>query len=482
MTVTGIKKLCKQSLPWIIIAMGIVLRFRQYISDRSLWLDEAHLARNIVERSFTGLLQPLSYDQNAPIGFMLLSKLATMIGGPTSLALRFFPLVFGIIALFLFYRIARHFLRPSGTIIALTFFSFATPMVYYSAEFKQYMGDVLATLILWYFFLVAPPKNRIWLVVLGAVVVWFSHASIFILAALGVADVSLWKYAVPYWIASFSLNYLFFLRYSLSEVIINNWKGHFLVFPWLQGEQSDIFSQSIRRMLGFFVNTDTVFGHSVVLLLGYGKFIKTHAKQSMVFILPIVFLFIASGFQKYPFVPRLFLFLAPSLYLAIGAGVDVLVAWGGDVGHRVGKFIILISILPLLLWGIVPSTIQEFTHEIKVEELHQVLTYLHKNYEAGDTIYLYYAAESPFSFYAPKFGLDKVPVIIGISSREDVMKYQEDLQKLKGKPRVWVVFSHIYKRGVFGEDRYITAYLDAIGKRLDYYPQVGASLYLYDLR
>ena len=51
---------------WIIIGLGIILRLVQYLYNRSLWLDEASLALNVIEKSFSGLLQPLGYDQMAP--------------------------------------------------------------------------------------------------------------------------------------------------------------------------------------------------------------------------------------------------------------------------------------------------------------------------------------------------------------------------------------------------------------------------------
>ena len=39
----------------------VLLRVRQYATNRSLWQDESSLALNIVERGFRGLLEPLDY-------------------------------------------------------------------------------------------------------------------------------------------------------------------------------------------------------------------------------------------------------------------------------------------------------------------------------------------------------------------------------------------------------------------------------------
>jgi hypothetical protein len=235
-------------------------------------------------------------------------------------------------------------------------------------------------------------------------------------------------------------------------------------------------------MFGFFVDRETAWTHALVLLLGYATVARNSIKNIIILGLPIILLLIATGFQKYPFVPRLLLFLAPSLYIAVGAGADMLITWGRRVAHRVGIVVVILVLLPLLFWGTIPSAVKALVSPIKVEELEQILAYLRNNYQPGDLIYIYYAAETPFRYYAPKFGLDRAHFIVGIASRNDVIGYQSDVSKLKGYPRVWVIFSHIYRQSLFGEDRYIVGFLDSIGKRLDYYPQVGASLYLYDLR
>ena len=71
----------KDSLTWeriaiaILLVLGVVLRIRQYLAGRSLWVDEAMLALNIVNRGFAGMFMPLDYDQGAPIGFLLVEKI-----------------------------------------------------------------------------------------------------------------------------------------------------------------------------------------------------------------------------------------------------------------------------------------------------------------------------------------------------------------------------------------------------------------------
>ena len=120
-------------IAWIIIGFGILIRLIQYLYNRSLWADEAVLALNIVNRSYLELLQPLDYDQAAPIGFLLVEKLAVQLFGNNEYALRLFPLFSGIISLLLFYQLAKRFIPKAAIPIALALFASLNYLVYYAS-------------------------------------------------------------------------------------------------------------------------------------------------------------------------------------------------------------------------------------------------------------------------------------------------------------------------------------------------------------
>ena len=131
-----------------LIAVGIVLRLVRFLHYRSLWLDEATLALNIMSRSYSQLVRSLDFAQGAPAGFLALEKLSISMFGDSERAFRLVPLLAGIASLFVFWRVAQRFLDPYAALLALAFFSFMECFVYYGAETRPYELDVLATLVL----------------------------------------------------------------------------------------------------------------------------------------------------------------------------------------------------------------------------------------------------------------------------------------------------------------------------------------------
>jgi len=178
-------------LTGLILLAGFLLRLRQYLTGRSLWLDEAMLALNIVNRRFGDLFKPLDYDQGAPIGFMLVEKIFSLIFGTNEFSLRLFPLMVGLGSLWMFYLLLKHFTHDAGLWIGLALFAFNPRLIYYSSEVKQYIVDVAMTILL---LLIAMPlfqqpsrKRFATLTLIGLLALWFSHPSLFILAGIGLS-------------------------------------------------------------------------------------------------------------------------------------------------------------------------------------------------------------------------------------------------------------------------------------------------------
>jgi len=100
-------KALRAELVLLIIGIGVVLRLWQYGANPSIWVDEAALARNIIDRDLWQLLGPLDYAQVAPAGFLLAVKLTAVLFGISEYALRLVPIFAGVISPALFFFIAR---------------------------------------------------------------------------------------------------------------------------------------------------------------------------------------------------------------------------------------------------------------------------------------------------------------------------------------------------------------------------------------
>ena len=177
-------------LPWFIIGLGVLLRLRQYLFDRSMWLDESFLALGIMNSPLRRMFKPLGYGQAPPVGFALLEKLVEKGLGNSEYAFRLVPFLAGVATLFVFYRVARQLIAPRAVPIALGLLAISWPLIYYSSETKQYSLDLLVAVAL--YALALPMASLEWtalravlLGVLGALAIWFSHPALFVLGAIG---------------------------------------------------------------------------------------------------------------------------------------------------------------------------------------------------------------------------------------------------------------------------------------------------------
>jgi len=109
------------------------------------------------------------------------------------------------------------------------------------------------------------------------------------------------------------------------------------------------------------------------------------------------------------------------------------------------------------------------------------MSYLSQGYQSTDLIYVYIGAEPAFAFYAPLYGFDRNEYIVGVWARNDPARYLQDVDTLRGSPRVWFVFSHNCSWCVVNEQEFILDHLDKIGLKKGELLSHGAAVYLYDL-
>jgi len=190
---------------------------------------------------------------------------------------------------------------------------------------------------------------------------------------------------------------------------------------------------------------------------------------------PIVFALLASGFDRYPFSGRLLLFVGPAVLIVIADGLNEI---RDKTRHAP---IIWITVVALLFFPRVIDATYYLKEPRTKEEIRPAISYLKDHRQDKDVIYLYCMAYYSFKYYQNKYGFTDNDYIVGIWSRDNWRKYIADLDKLRGHPRVWLVFSHVYRGNGVDQERLYLYHLDSIGKKLDSFNTVGAAVYLYDL-
>jgi hypothetical protein len=473
-------------LPWVIICLGVLLRLAHYSLNRSLWVDEAALALKIVDKSFAGLLQPLGDSQSAPIGFLVLEKLAVVAFGNNEYALRLPACLAGIISLFLFYRVARRCVKPRAVSIALGLFAISSQLIYYSSEVKQYSSDVVIALFLCIVTMYIRRKSltipRIALFgVVGATAIWLSHPAVFILAGVGLSLTLFcvhrkeWtragRLSIVYllWTSSFAASYLVCLRSVASnEYLLNYWSSSFMPFPPLSFSDARWFVSTLFGILRSPVGLFPCGVAAVMFLAGCVSMCLEDKERLFVLTSPILLCLLASGLHRYPFSGRFLLFIVPSLLLPIAEGAGQII----DTVHS--SAIIGIALIGLLFLHPMLCVIDQLREPYR-EEIKPVLSYIREHQRVGDVLYVDYGSRHPFKYYAESYGFSDDDSVIGVSTRGDRGSYVDDLDGLPSDKRVWVLYTHIYP----SEKESSLYHLDSIRTRLDSFESTGAVVYLY---
>ncbi|MBE9168838.1 hypothetical protein IQ238_15415 [Pleurocapsales cyanobacterium LEGE 06147] len=487
-------------LLWLIIGFGISVRLIQYLSNRSLWADEAVLALNIVNRSYSELGQPLDYDQAAPIGFLLVEKFAIQLFGNNEYALRLFPLFAGIISLFLFARLSQWCLSQTGRIISLVLFASLPSLIYYASEVKQYASDVAISLLLCVLLLpikqqkLTRAKTIIYSLIV-AISIWFSHPAIFVLAGMGCSELIIWYKSKKkkYWLRkliiyssgllSFSLFYLFFVRnLTNNQTLMDSWDDAFPSSPLNLIWFLDSLGKFFYNPLGFEGGLD---GLAIfIFAIGCFSYFSRNKAILISLISPLFMTFLAASLQGYPFRGRLVLFLTPFFIIIIAEGASYLLKYKRNrLTITLGILLsILLVIFPILNVGSILNKPQ-----LK-EEIKPVISYIKTHQQPGDILYIYQRGIYQFLYYAEKYGYLHGDYIIGVDdldqydgeglSEREWQRYKQDLDKLRGNKRVWLLFSHANKAS---ENTAIQSYLDRIGQKVDFFAAPGSFVYLYDL-
>jgi len=503
---------------------GAILRIAEYAEGRSLWLDETLLSLNVIERSWAGLLAPLDYQQGAPIGFLLLQKAAVLVAGSGEYGLRLIPFLAGIATLVFGWLLARRWLGPEGGLVALGLLALCDPLIYFSAEAKQYGVDAcVAVVLLWAGARALQDRGRrdfVLLACLGSALLWFSHPAAFVLdgiaAMLAVAAIrardrgALLRLAMVG--ASWTASFLLCCALSLRRLAANPF---FLDFwaPWFVPSIGDL-PWFARRLASHFAEFLDLSPSPPLFFAWLGIGAVACATLRPAFAVAGLASFLsaacASALSRYPLSERFLMFFVPIALLVLAEGLQLVRSMAGRRVPGAGA-VVLIAAFGFPAW----RAVQEIRAPRVVQDFKPILADLKDRVRPDDWIYVSHLASYPWRYYAGRYGFDgdvevprdyadprlvlewadrrrlfeapgRNPVLLGSVSHFTSDRVRDvilDLQALLGRPRAWVVISH----GAGGRNagRSILAYLDRVGRRLEQVRRPGlwggCEAVLYDL-
>lgn len=467
----------------LILLSGLVLSVVQFFYNRSLWVDEANLALNIIHRNAFELLKPLDSIQVAPVLFLLMEKMFSQLIPESELGLRVFPLICYLIGFFAFGALLRKiFKNPVPIILGLSLFVFNTFLIRYSNEVKQYMCDVMLTTMIGYLVVSLhddEKKKFISLAVVGAVGVFVSNITPIIMATAGL-------YLIHSHFFVIKLNFRGFIKVSLVWALVFG----FYYFMFINDHPSrDIQVRAFDKREGlfnpnfftpeFYVSVKLIFKNFFLELLpfgkagsiilsvfyGFGLAMMILNKKTGLLILtlsPIIIHLILSSLKMYPVFSRLMLYHTPLLIVVIAFGLEQLVEFAGKMLKP--KLILKTGILLSLL-----AASQFFANGYPFEnrEIRNSIDFIHENITEGEAVYVDWRARRQFQYYVDiNYVKFDAPIITGIRYQEFSKKNIDDLKSLSGKH--WVLFAggnnglqmklmkELEKSGVKIEKRFIT--------------------------
>jgi hypothetical protein len=494
----------------VILIMGILASLMQFMCNRSMFTDEVLLAFNILQKNSFELLQPLDYVQVAPVLFLQIEKVFSMILPNSEYGLRLFPLLCFWGSIYFFYQIAgKLFNNIFALIIALSFFCFGHYFIYYSSEVKQYISDVFVLLCTFYFILKDYKKDttKYYLLgIIGVLAILLSNVAPVILFTCGLYlsyEYFLHKktkilpllIVFSVWLIAFLMYYRFFIyEHPLGDAMKSYWSSADAFFP-LNPTKANFYVFLIKKVptrifsplffmdyeRGLWIRWIVVSSMALFFITGIIKLIRNkQIGQIILLCMPLLLHLILSALYLYPFERRLILYVIPGIIIVCSLGFDCVtnVIFQKNEGRKQ-----YFMIIPLLFFLFLFSDFPVKTHDVK-----GCIKYVQKNSKAEENnIYVGYSQAITFKYYNDKGFVDSK-----LNITNNMEKYVEtyetwlinpeqshiddydmnDLKMLHNKN--WLLVSSQKGKDMISK-------LDSLGyNRVKEFHAKGSSVYLYD--
>ncbi|NDC78113.1 MAG: hypothetical protein EBZ67_09625 [Chitinophagia bacterium] len=446
--------------------VGIAFASATWFSDRGLWLDEAALGLNLLERGHAGLLRPLNDGQAAPLLYLQIAKLCAEVFGPSTLSMRLPSLLAFLLSVILFSGILRRSLEtPAARIIAMSLLCFNLMLLRYSGELKQYMTEVLVCLWVTRLTLSFHKEGgtSTWpLLLAGLMGILLSNTAAMVMAMAGCMMLLQWQLDGNVrvlrsalacglcWLGALTGYYLLYAKGHPSQAyMLQYWEragGFGPADPF--GEAS---LRYLSRKLLLMRNAKNIFHIPVrwanlsLLLVPLAVWLVGTERRNrwlLLLPLPLVLHLLLSYLRIYPFDIRMTLYLLPLTILAASYGLDRILLRCG-LGGSLGAWMALTA----CLWQ--AEVFRRGHLPIRSEELRPVAQEVERRIRPGERLWLNPDARYAFRFYRATgaYGFAGNEVTEGIEPAPAAGEpYEAQVEALRSD--TWILLTHLREADV----------------------------------
>lgn len=435
------------------LAIGALLMTVQFLSRRSLWVDEIAVVHNLAARSLGELLtQPLDYDQVAPALFLLVQKGMYSLLGGGELSMRAYPYAMALLALVLTWALGRRLLDGALASLPPLLLGLSAQHIWLSSQVKQYSGDVAMTAALLLVALTAPDgvasaRWRRGALAAGLVAPWISQPSLFSLAAAGLAlVVTDWdrtqrlSRSTLVLIAAWGVSGVGALLSAKARVSAGTmqfmrefWVSGFLPFPPSTWNELKWPAYTLRILIAEVTDARWSYAYFFVALVGVLVLWRRSRVAAMAFVVPVAGAMAASAVGQYPLEGRLGFFLAPIAVVLVSVGIAALVHAAPAPRWGVASMALLLTVPPV-------ATTMQHLPPYTLQHTRPLFERLRAEVRPGDRVYIPYGGWQAWWYYAPRLGLAGVPAIVGTCHHTDLGAYASEVRQLQGAGRGWILF------------------------------------------
>ena len=435
--------------------MSVIVRIIMYIKCRSLWLDEAMLAENIVSLNWLELLTPpLINLQSAPVLYLITVKAIGSIFGYTEGSLRifsFFAFIGLLICEVIFLK--KIFNYNNCKIAFVVVMSALLPSyIWYSNELKPYMSDaffvLLITLLYFYYTqgkIKLPILTFLYILILG----FSSPAVFFIGGALSFEFVS----------AILNKNRKQMLYIAISGIVILAVFAlyyHWWMQPGSEGHQ--MFWNNKARDRNIILRVGLIFSAKDHLslfiwlfvpfaLLGIYSSCKSKNKIACYLALSLSLVCLASSIGKWPLAGRLWLFLPAIVFIFTPIGTDIVLNKAKNKKIMNAIEFSFLAALTLYL-SVICLEYAKNRMYYPTEETNPLISYVRENIKDDEKLYVY-----PFAIYQFRYKNGYNATKIGNAADNNIIygKYAgewdtnvlgNELQSILENKKTYLLFSH----------------------------------------